>query len=303
MIKTLSNGAFLSSWSVTDCCFVRAGARFVAIMGFFVCVSVAAVPGGAQAAEIVYGDMMGTDVTFIGVREASDDPLPLYGAPNLIAPPAPTFPCVLANNCTVNGNSLTFNPALFNAASAAQVPPSDTTDGQLLFMAQAKPGKVIQNMQIQEGGALTVAGPAATTTNDTYVDVSAVGFVTVLAIDGVDVNPIAIPIDVKFNFGVGGNGTWRRIAEGAANGQAWQGLQLLNISQELANRGHSFQFGATKVNFNLDNTLFAQSEPTGTAMIDKKLFFIVTFNIPEPASASLVLIALAMLGFVRRGRN
>ena len=253
------------------------------------------------AAEIVYGDMMGNDVTFLMVREASDDPLPLFGAPNLIAPPAPVFPCVLANNCTVNGNSLTFSPQLFDAISASQVPLSETTDGQLLFMAEAKPGKFLANVDFQEGGALSVTGLAGTT-NDTQVDVSMVGFVTVVEIDDVAVNPVAIPVTAVFDFGVGGNGTWRFVTEGVANGQLWNGGDFININQELTSRGVPFVGGATKVNVNIDNTLFAQSETTGSSSIDKKRFFIVTFNIPEPASYGLALLAVVVVGCFRRIR-
>jgi hypothetical protein len=259
-----------------------------------------ALPSHVKSAELLYGDMMGNDVTFLAVREASDDPLPLYGAPNLVSPPSPTFPCVLADNCTVNGNSLTFSPQLFDAVSENQSPLSESTDGQLLFMAQAKPGQAIQNVHFQEGGAFTVSGIGAT--DDTRVDVSSIGFVTVNEVDGVGVDPIAIPIDMLFDFGAGGNGEWRFLSEGTANGQIWNGMDLINVSQALMDRGVSFDVGATKVTVNLDNTLFAQSEDVGTARIDKKLFFIVTVNVPEPASLSLVLAGAVVACFTRRRR-
>src|SRR5262245_54996826 len=164
-------------------------------------------PTAAPAASMLYGDMMGTDIQFLAVTESSDHPLPLYGPPNLIAPPAPIFPCVLANNCTVNGNSLTFSPQQFDAISVGQSPLSETTDGQLTFMAVAKANKSINLVNFSEGGALTVSGLTGTT-NDTQVDVSLVGFVNVVEIDGVGVNPVAIPVVGIFDFGVGGSGTW-----------------------------------------------------------------------------------------------
>jgi hypothetical protein len=261
-------------------------------------------PAESLAASILYGDMMGNDVTFLTVTETSDDPLPLYGPPNLVAPPAPVFPCVLANNCTVNGNSLTFSPQQFAAASSNQVPPNNTTDGQLTFMVEAKPGDVIQNILFEEGGAFTVGGFVGTNTDNTQVDVSTIGFVTVLAVDGIAINPVAIPIGLTFDFGVGGNGTWRFVTEGAANGKLWNGDQFINITQELMNHDPPINGRATKINVNLDNILFAQSELLGNAMIDKKLFFIVTVNIPEPASVSLLVIALAgAMCFARRLRK
>lgn len=251
---------------------------------------------------MLYGDMMGTDIQFLTVTESSDHALPLYGPPNLIAPPAPVFPCVLANNCTVNGNSLTFSPQLFDAISVAQSPLSETVDGQLTFMAVAKPGKSINLVNFQEGGALSVSGLTGTT-NDTQVDVSMVGFVNVIEIDGVGVNPVPIPVEAVFDFGVGGNGTWRFVTEGAANGKLWNGSDFININQELTNRGIPFVKGATKVNVNIDNTLFAQSELTGSASIDKKRFFIITFNVPEPTTGVLALVVMAIGGCFARRRG
>jgi hypothetical protein len=202
----------------------------------------------------------------------------------------------------VNGNSLTFSPQLFDAISAGGAPLSETTDGQLLFMAQAKQGKFVNNIDFQEGGALTVSGVAGTT-DDTQVDVSMVGFITVTEIDGVGVNPVAIPVNAVFDFGVGGNGTWRFLSEGVANGKLWNGGDFININQELTNRGVPYMGGATKVNVNIDNTLFAQSQITGSASIDKKRFFIVTVNVPEPASVGLLLVAMAFASVGLRKRE
>jgi len=278
----------------------RVGAYWLAslVVGTFA----ASFSSDASAASMLYGDMMGTDVTFLTVTESSDHALPLFGAPNLIAPPSPVFPCVLANGCTVNGNSLTFSPQLFDAISAASSPLSETVDGQLTFMAQAKAGKTINLVNFQEGGALSVTGLTGTT-NDTQVDVSLIGFVTVTEIDGVGVNAIAIPVEGIFDFGVGGNGTWRFLAEGAANGKLWNGSDTININQELTSRGIPFVKGATKVAVNIDNTLFAQSELTGSASIDKKRFFIITFNVPEPATGVMGLVVIAIGGCFARRRG
>lgn len=292
MIKTQCVGVLdsISSGIQFSLSWRAARARFASTI--FALVLSVLLPRVIDAAEILYGDMTGTDVTFLSVREASDDPLPLYGAPNLVSPPSPVFPCVLANNCTVNGNSLTFSPALFDAISTSQVPLSETTDGQLLFTAQAKPGKFLNNVVFQEGGALSVTGLTGTT-NDTHVDVSLIGFITVTEIDGVGVNPIPIQVEGIFDFGVGGNGTWRFVSEGVANGKLWNGSDTININQELTSRGISFTGGATKASVNIDNILFAQSELTGSASIDKKRFFIITFNIPEPTGCGLALLAVA----------
>jgi hypothetical protein len=247
----------------------------------------------------LYGTMSGTDVTFVDVTEHSIKPLPLYGSPAMVVgPPGGVFPCVVANNCTVAGNSLTFSPALFLAQSASSSPVQDETDGQLTFMAQAKAGKAIQNLLLNEGGRFSVTGLGGTT-SDTYVDVGAVGFVQILEVDGVGIQPLQVPIDMIFDFGVGGNGTWRFSPEGTANSKLWTGSYFVDLEQALVNAGRSFTLGATKINFNLDNVLFAQSEPTGSAVIDKKNFFIVTVNAPEPTSCLLVLCGVVGLALFR----
>jgi hypothetical protein len=244
----------------------------------------AAICQPSLSASINYGNFPGNTVTFIDVTESSDDPLPLYGAP------------------TVSGDSLTFSPQQFLAKSEFQVPPSDTTDGQLTFMVQADGGQAITEISFEEGGALSVTGFTNIVTDNTRVDVSALGFATVTAIDGVAVDPVAIPINLIFNFGVGGNGTWRFVSEGSVNGFLWEGDQVLDIKQELIDRGKSVQFGATKMNINLDNILFAQSEPLGSARIDKKLFLKIGTTVPVPEPSSLVLAFFGLVALLVRRR-
>jgi len=247
----------------------------------------------ALGASINYGDFNGDHVSFLDVTESSDDPLPLYGAP------------------TASGDSLSFSPQQFFAKSEFGSPINDTTDGQLTFMVQADAGFAVTDIQFTEGGALSVSG-LGSATNDTYVDVSAPGFVTVTAVDGIGINPVAIPVNFVFNFGVGGNGTWRKATEGTVNGFLWSGGQQLDITQELINRGVPVNVGATKVNINLDNILFAQSEPVGSARIDKKLFLEITTTnpdpgggpfIPEPTSLALVVFGAVVSSLGLRTRR
>ena len=238
---------------------------------------VAAICQPSFSASINYGDFSGNTVEFLDVTESSDDPLPLYGAP------------------TVSGDSLSFSPQQFLAKSEFGSPVNDTTDGQLTFMVQADAGQAVTNISFEEGGALSVTG-LSSATNDTYVDVSAIGFITVTAIDGVGVNPVAIPVNLTFNFGVGGNGTWRHDSEGVVNGFLWDGNQSIDVTQELIDLGLNVKFGATKLNINLDNILFAQSEPVGSARIDKKLFLKIGTTIPVPEPGCMILAGIGLVG-------
>jgi hypothetical protein len=251
----------------------------------------------SAAAPIDYGDFMGNSVTFLDVIENSaTDP---DHFPPVVSPPNPN--AGLYGPPTLSGDSLDFTPINFDAISQFSSPPFDQTDGHLTFMVEAKPNQFIQNIDFFEGGSLTLAG---TGTDSTRVDVSGVGFINVTHIDGAAVNVVQIPIDLKFSFGSNAgtdNGTRLLGTNGPVNGFSWTGNQLINIKQELINRGIPVVNGATKISVNFDNTLLAQSEQLAGAFIDKKDFFIVTINIPEPTSCLLALAgAFAGLLLMRR---
>ena len=246
--------------------------------------------GSSYATSINYGTYTGTKVEFTNVTESSADPLPLYGAPTLV------------------GNSLFFSPQQFAAQSANQVPPSKTTDGQLTFGAMALAGEAIKSISFDESGAFTVSGFLSSNTNDTFVEVTAAGSLTVLEIDGnSNIDPFVIPIylGIVYDPNVGPNvaaNRWRFLSNGAASG-TWAGAQAIDIKQELINGGRTVLGGATKIAVNLDNILTAQSEPLALARIDKKLFLQISTtepippggDIPEPATAALVGFAVLAL--------
>jgi hypothetical protein len=245
----------------------------------------------AHAVPINYGDHSGASIEYLQVTENSaTDPTPLFGQP------------------VVSGDSIDFNPQNFFALSDFQAPPVDTTDGYLTFGVDAKSGFAIETISFQEGGALSVGGFG---TDLTYVDVSAIGFINVLAVDNAPIGVVQIPINIPFNFGSNGgqnNGTWRLGSEGAYNGFLWTGFQAIDVKQWLLdNTNINVQYGATKITVALDNILKAQSEPFAGAFIDKKDFggLSVTVDgvpiIPEPATWLLAICGLAA-GAARRGR-
>ncbi len=253
----------------------------------------------AFAAPIFYGNRDGNTVEYQMITESSPTD-PAYFPPN---PPLGLF-----GNPTASGDSLDFTPQNFFALSDFQAPPLDRTDGHLTFMIQAHDGSGINNISFQEGGALSVGGFG---TNSTYVDVSAVGFLQVHAIDNIPINVETFPINMKFNFGSNGlqdNGQWRLGTEGDMNGFLWTGGQFFDITQGLIDRGYTVGLGATKISVNLDNLLYAQSEPLAGAFIDKKDFggLTVTVNVPGgeiPEPTSIVLVALGLVGIACYGRR
>jgi len=242
-------------------------------------------PAVSSAAIFNYTDQIGAKIKFINISENThSDPLPLFGAP------------------TVAGDSLDFSPINFFSSSLGANPVFDITDGLLKFTGMSLPGFAIENIKFAEGGALSTFGVPAD--NTTFVDVSAVGFLDILEVDNISVNKISIPIDLKFSFGPGGNGTWELGTDGFANAKKWTGSQFIDLSQELTDRGIAFTKGVTLIDVVLDNSLYAQSlYATTGAYIDKKDFFTVTTNIPEPTSCLMAFFGLVGAVVVsRRGR-
>jgi hypothetical protein len=250
----------------------------------------------ALANPINYGNFSGTTVDYISVEENSGTD-PLLFPPNLPG-------LGLFGAPTVAGDSLDFSPNNFFADSQFATPLFDQTDGHLTFGVNAKANHAITNINFQEGGGLSVVGFGVN--DQTFVDVSAVGLINVLEIDGAaPIGLPVIPINLTFNFGTLGNGTWARNSNGFVNGFLWIGAQAIDIKGWLNANGFPTQHGATKLTVSLDNSLYAQSELTGGAFIDKKDFggLSITVDapvIPEPATWVLGMLGCLAVGARRR---
>lgn len=107
-----------------------------------------------SADVINYGDFSGDTVTYIDVTESSNDPVPLYGAPQ-------TF-----------GDQLDLPGTGF--VSESNNGEVDFLDGRLSFMIEADPGFTLSSITLEEFGAYFTFG------EESIARVSAVAFVETL---------------------------------------------------------------------------------------------------------------------------
>lgn len=233
---------------------------------------------------------MGDDVWYVGVSESNIEgsggsdgmTAELFGAP------------------TINGDIIDFNPKNFQAEVETQSGEntSEIVDGQLSFMIVAKPGQVIDNVQFNEAGDTTLIALGAA---EAFSSVSANFFVDVVEVDGQPLGEI-LNLDDALTFGPS-DGDFEIGVDGSPNfNTAWSGSVQMDLQQALIDNDIDFQFGATKVNITLDNTLVAAASDGGSAFIKKKDFdgVTITVNVPEPGSVALVLLGVVGLVAARR---
>ena len=248
-------------------------------------ISLALLAAPLRAQPINYGNHPGTDVTFNQVVEDSaTDSTPLFGAP------------------LVSGNGMSFTPtAAFNAKSITGIPAVDITDGKLSFTLDANNSNLgaIHTVAVTERGDYTLQGSG---TAVTHVTVGAPVDLTVTGIDGVAVTPIPLlPQNLVFTPSAGAY----NLVSNSGTGVAWFGSISINVDALLAAAGGP-SGRITEVQYVMDNTLFAQSESSSVAIIEKKNATDgvgITVNTPEPSTAVLALLgSLALVWHVRRRR-
>jgi hypothetical protein len=242
----------------------------------------------AQAAPINYGSFTGATVTYVDVTEdanSAGDAPPLFGAPYVSS----------------SADSISFNPVGFNA-SASGAAGSDQTDGNLSFMIVSKPTYAVKNISLSEGGETTLLGFG---TDATFTSVTANVFVTVNEVDGAGI--VFGPAEALNLAFTPSGGTFGLLTDGGGGplyNKAFGGSLFVNINQILTNRGIPFSLGATKVTFNVDNTLSALSQAGTFALIAKKQFggVSITVNVPEPTALALFGIGALVVAGRRRVR-
>lgn len=233
---------------------------------------------GVYAAPIVYGNFPGSTVDYLGVQEeSSTDP-----GTGKFGPP------------TVAGDAMDFNPAAFAASSSGLA--SDTTDSNLQFMVKAHPGQGINGIFLTEAGDTSLSGLVGEA--QTTVGAVITGEIVELNIGGVptpvsiNLPPLAMGFTPKDNF---------KLSVDGAGSKGWSGSTLLDLT------GHAGP--VTKVNISMDNTLTASSVAGTSAFIQKKdadalvITTTTTPFVPEPTSALMTIIAIALGGAVSRRRK
>lgn len=231
---------------------------------------------GQAAATTSYGSYVGPNVTYTNMQETSTsgDPEPIWEAPTGLA------------------NQLLFFPTNFRANANPTNGPFDHTGSQFqTLISGTSPTDVLTALNITEFGDAQIAGFGVGAGTGTFASMA--GFLTVLSDINGPITPVVIPFTGVFtpsdtltfgsNFGT----------------TIWSATVSINIAAYVEN--------ATSAQLSLDNDLYAFSEATTTAAIQKKVVngpAVIIEVIPEPGTAILVgggLLVMAIRGRRTRG--
>ncbi len=256
-----------------------------------------------HADPIVYGDMIGDQLTYIGITENSTtDPFPedenelfvgLYGTPEML------------------GDALQFNVPTF-AAQAVGGPALDLTDGFLTFALLAEDDMLLTRLFIEEFGSVHLQSPLGGS-DITNVGIATPVFVDIQQVvldDGTPEGQTVVldePITIEeLSLQVRPVPTMGREVFGFASDPdvvSWVAdLDVDLVAELIATRpdiDDNFPVrGVRRMRFNMNNTLSASAEDAfASAFIDKKQVSInptLISNVPEPlAPFALLLLPLA----------
>ena len=166
-----------------------------------VAASLAVFLAASAQASINYGSFVGDQVSFIDVIEGSaTDPLPLFGAPNVV------------------GDSLVFTPVEYIAV--AEGPGSDITTATLNMMIAAKDGGLLQTIMIREFGDTGFTGLGGANAATSVIGTMFVSFVQNNQFITLPASQLIGNPSNLFNFP-------------PPNGQgvAWSGVATINLAQ------------------------------------------------------------------------
>jgi hypothetical protein len=225
----------------------------------------------AGAEFIPYGDLDGTHVTYLQVKEESST-----GDGSLYSTPQ------------VADDALVFHPTGFHAI--ANGGGFDFTEGTLTTTVLAKNSSRIDQIVFTERGDWTLLGGSGTAATNAGVGGNLV--LNILEIDRVSVSPITVSRSLAFNPFTGNF----NLIDHRGNAQPWNGSVTVDLDEAIIAAGRSGR--ASKVAISLGNNLYAFSEPGTVAQIKKKNVNGVTITavdlVPEPST--FVLLAVGGLG-------
>lgn len=197
----------------------------------------------------------------------------------------------LYNDSVVSGTSLVFVATDdFRATSSNGI--EDLVDATIRFGVVGA-NHAITTFNISGDGDYTLSGTATAPTTVSYQ--SNITQITVLEVDGVPVSsPLVLPsVDTTETFD---------LLDGTAIDTTWDSPLSYDINAALSNAGVTFQFGATKFDVAITNTLRSTSGTSSLAQIGTNRFAFTptTVLVPEPSSAALFGLALCGLTMIRR---
>jgi hypothetical protein len=233
----------------------------------------------SSAAPINWGNFAGSTVSYQQVTEDSTtDPVPAVG---------------FFGSPSVTGDSMDFDPNNF-AATANGAGGSDTTAASLKFDIVANTGRSISNLHFSEAGDTSLSGFGGDATTSVTADV----LIEIIELNGNTATSILVPLQSLSFTPSAGDYQLTVDGTGPNYGTSWTGGVTVGLAPYLP-AGDL----ATKVRIELNNTLKADTVATGnSAFIQKKDAdaLTITANIPEPFSASLLVIASCAAVFARR---
>jgi len=219
-------------------------------------------------AAVMLGDFASPTVSYSSVTESSSG---AYGTPMLL------------------GDKLIFAPT--NMVANASNGEIDITDGVLAMMVESENDIGIETLEFEESGFYTLLDTGGEATR---VLAGLAVAINVLEIDG---TPVALDPSVTNLSTLIFSADLDDLGETFLD--SWNGLVSFDLAtaaqQQLGINGE-----ITKINITIDNQLIAASEANSAAFIDKKVFEFGVTLIPEPASAVLAGLGLAVIAVRRR---